>query len=87
MNAKQLAKNYVTANAHFKQLNKKTGVVVLFNGKPNSWLNELRNPEAWQPGAIAVAYNGLQFVAVGGNSYEGAAQWQPITHLPNTQAA
>ncbi|WP_235993901.1 hypothetical protein [Paraburkholderia solitsugae] len=30
------------------------GVIVLFHGEVQSWVNELRNREQWQPGCVAI---------------------------------
>jgi hypothetical protein len=53
----------------------KGGVVVVFEGKAQSWVNELRNPEHWQPGCVAVDDTGNAWTAVGGNEQNGAAMW------------
>lgn len=55
------------------------GVVVIFEGEVQGWCDELRNPEHWQPGCIAVDVNGGCWVATGGNEYDGAQFWQPIS--------
>lgn len=51
------------------------GVVVVFKGEVQGWVNELRDPEHWQPGCIAVDESGNTWEAVGGNSYDGAETW------------
>lgn len=55
------------------------GVVILFEGDVQGWCNELRNPEHWQPGCVAVDVNLACWQAVGGNEYDGAERWQPIS--------
>lgn len=59
------------------------GVVVLFDGEVQSWVNELRNPEDWQPGCIAVAEDGRTWTAIAGNAQGGAVMWLPNDHIPN----
>jgi hypothetical protein len=54
------------------------GVVVFFEGKVESWIDELRNPESYAPGCIAVDGEGNQWKATGGDSYNGANEWVPI---------
>ena len=34
------------------------GVIVLFDSEVQSWVNQLRNPEHWQPGCIVVDEEG-----------------------------
>lgn len=48
------------------------GVVVLFDGEVQSWVNELRNPEHWQPGCIAVDEDGKSWTTMAGNEQNGA---------------
>ncbi|MEM5403929.1 MULTISPECIES: hypothetical protein [Paraburkholderia] len=42
----------------------KGGVVVFFQGEVQGWVNQLRNPEHWQPGCIAVDEQGAIWNAV-----------------------
>lgn len=53
-----------------------TGVVVIFRSKIAGWMDELRNPEHWEPGCIAIDQDGKRYLSVGGNSYEGADKWE-----------
>lgn len=54
------------------------GVVVFYNGKAVSWVNELRNPESWEPGVIAMNAEGNFWRATGGDARSGAKEWQPL---------
>lgn len=54
------------------------GVVIVFNGMVQGWCNELRNPEHWQAGCVAVDMDGACWQAVGGTEYDGAKSWQRI---------
>lgn len=56
----------------------KGGVVVMFDGEVQGWVNELRDPEHWQPGCIAITEDGHISKAVDGNEYHGAKRWEPI---------
>lgn len=56
----------------------KGGVIVFFNSIVNGWVNELRDPKSWQPGCIAVDESGNQWMATGGNAYNGAAVWSKL---------
>lgn len=60
----------------------KGGVVVVFDGEVQSWCNELRNPEHWQPGCVAVDEDGNEWVATDGNCHNGAEKWLA---MPDTQ--
>jgi hypothetical protein len=53
------------------------GVVVLFNGEVQSWVNVLRNPGHWQPGCIAVDEAGRTWTTIAGNEGDGALMWLP----------
>lgn len=55
----------------------KGGVIVVCDGEVQGWVNELRNPESWQPGCVAIDENGCKWIAAGGNAYDGAQSWQP----------
>ncbi|WP_229503617.1 hypothetical protein [Massilia putida] len=53
------------------------GVVVFYAGKINSWVNELRNPDHWVAGAVAVNEAGNSWLAIGGDEQNGATAWKP----------
>ncbi|WP_229487555.1 hypothetical protein [Pseudoduganella lutea] len=55
------------------------GVVVVFNDTVAGWMNELRHPEHWEPGAIAVDELGHTWRAVGGDAKCGATLWMPTS--------
>lgn len=54
------------------------GVVVFSRGVVSSWVNELRNPEHWVPGVIAIDEDGAGWQATGGNDFDGATWWRPL---------
>lgn len=59
----------------------KGGVVVLFDGQVQSWVNALRNPEDWQAGCVAVDEDGNRWVSVGGipnTPFDAANEWRSI---------
>ena len=51
------------------------GIVLFFDGNIYGWKDRLRNPECEQPGAIAIDQHGNQWMARGGDSYNGARRW------------
>lgn len=51
------------------------GVVVIYDGIADAWMNQLRNPERWQPGCVAVDESGRSWTAFGGNERDGALMW------------
>lgn len=53
------------------------GVIVVFDGIAQGWVNELRNPDAWRPGCVAVDESGSSWLAIGGNDQDGALTWMP----------
>lgn len=55
----------------------KGGVVVIFRGEVQGWVNELRNPEHWQPGCVAVDEQGRTWTTIAGNERDGALMWLP----------
>ncbi len=72
------ASHYITEL--WPKLSGKGGVVVLWEGKAQGWVNELRDPRSWQPGCIAVSVDSdRQWQAIGGNDYDGALVWEELT--------
>ncbi len=60
------------------------GVVIFYQGKDVAgWVNTLRNPESWQPGDIAIDNSANLWAAVGGDDYNGAQAWEPLSSTQN----
>lgn len=74
MNAEELAKTWREKHGYIG----KGGVIVIFDGVVNSWVNELRNPEHWLPGCLAIDEDGNQWIAKGGGKRKGAESWQKL---------
>jgi hypothetical protein len=55
------------------------GVIVVCDDEIQGWVNELRDPEHWRPGCIAINENGELYLATGGDDQNGAKSWQPMT--------
>lgn len=55
----------------------KGGIIVIFDGDAQGWMDRLRNPEHWRPGCIAVDESGHIWTAVDGNDQDGARAWLP----------
>lgn len=53
------------------------GVIVIYAGIVNGWVNELRDPNHWVAGCIAVNETGDSWIATGGDEPNGATAWQP----------
>ncbi|WP_223997736.1 hypothetical protein [Burkholderia gladioli] len=51
------------------------GHVVFFLGEVQGWVNQLRNPQRWQPGCIAVDEQGRTWTTIAGNERDGALMW------------
>jgi hypothetical protein len=60
------------------QIEAKGGVVVLYGTDHAGWMNELRDPQHWTPGCVAVDDTGGQWLAQGGNAQSGAVRWVPL---------
>lgn len=56
----------------------KCGVVVLWGREVQGWVNELRDPDHWTPGCVAITEAGACYEASGGNAQDGADYWRPI---------
>ncbi|MDO8706027.1 MAG: hypothetical protein Q7J84_13880 [Sulfuricaulis sp.] len=72
MNNAKIAKKWL------RDTGRNGGVVVLYGGDVAGWMNELRNPDHFEPGCVTVDACGNEYEAVGGNSRDGANAWQPI---------
>jgi hypothetical protein len=55
------------------------GVVLIHAGRAYGWKNALRDPGHEMPGVYAVDSVGAVFVATGGDTYNGAKQWEPAS--------
>jgi hypothetical protein len=51
------------------------GVVVVFQKNVTGWINELRDPQHFVAGCIAIDDQNNRWQAVGGNHYDGAREW------------
>lgn len=69
--ARSLAGEYRKEKSH-----RNGGVVVICDNEVSGWVNELRDPESWVPGCIAVLADGTCYIATGGNAQDGACEWQ-----------
>jgi len=54
------------------------GVVVFFNGELQGWVNELRDPQQWMAGCIAIDEAGRRWQTIAGDNYNGALTWLRI---------
>lgn len=59
------------------------GVVVVFDGEVQSWVDKLRNPDHWQPGCVAVDETGKSWTTVAGTEQDGALMWLPNELIAN----
>lgn len=51
------------------------GVVVLFNGVVQSWVNKLRNPEHRQPRCVVADEEDHTWTTIAGDERDGALMW------------
>jgi hypothetical protein len=61
-----------------EEFDKASGVVVIFENEVTGWMNELRDPQHWMPGCIAVDVDGNAWLATGGNEAGGATHWDSV---------
>ena len=54
------------------------GVVVVYRGEVQGWVNELRDPAHWVAGCIAVDEAGCRWQTIAGNEAAGALMWLPL---------
>jgi hypothetical protein len=54
------------------------GVVILNQGIATGWMDELRDPHAWNPGVVAVDESGKEWIALGGDHVKGALIWRQL---------
>jgi len=52
-------------------------VVVVLDGRAAIWMNELRDPQHWEPGCIGSDEAGNTWTATGGDPQNGATRWMP----------
>ena len=51
------------------------GLIVFFKNEIQGWINELRDPQTWAPGCVAVDDQGHCWQSTGGDAYRGAQKW------------
>jgi len=66
------------ARKYRDKIGRYNGVVVVFDGEVNGWMNELRDPDGWVPGCVAIDSQERCFISVGGNDYDGSKEWRAI---------
>lgn len=66
------------AHEYRQESGRHAGVVVIFNNQVCGWVNTLRDPQHWQPGALAVSADAVVHLAHGGNDYDGATAWSQV---------
>lgn len=59
------------------------GVVVVADGEVQSWVNELRDPQHWKPGCVAIAEDGRTWTTIAGDEQDGALMWLPNEPIPD----
>lgn len=54
------------------------GAVIIYNNEVAGWQDELRDPQHWVPGCLAIVGEDLVFIAMDGNDDEGAKNWEAV---------
>lgn len=85
MNQTNLHREYRQAADRYRADNQMPGGLVLIYPVESDhlcgvcgWINELRDPNHWEPGVIAIDEHGNFYKAVGGDKHNGAKHWQEI---------
>lgn len=73
-----LAKRYRTDGREYERHG---GYVLIEDRAAYGWKKFLDQPEREKPGALAVDEGGNVWQAVGGDDYNGARRWVPITQI------
>lgn len=71
-------KHFGIAQEYRAERGLKGGYVVCHNDQAVGWERELDNASGWAPGCYAFDSQGGEWVAVGGNDYDGAERWERI---------
>ena len=66
------------ANLYRQWCDVKRGYVLFLNNAAIGWKLELNEPQREKPGTIAINKRGKQWVAAGGNNYDGAKMWKEV---------
>lgn len=74
--------NLLTLAKEFKvAIDQSGGVVFFYENTPYCWREELGTATTEKPGVIAIFDDGSRYIAVGGNDYDGAENWEKWTEL------
>ncbi|WP_022957256.1 hypothetical protein [Spongiibacter tropicus] len=74
---KQIADRY--RKERCRDLSLTGGVIHIFNGEACGWMDKVRDPHTAMPGSILVDEQGNEWVATGGDDYNGATAWEAVT--------
>ena len=65
--------------SHWRQENKRTGgLVVVYRGDVQGWIDELRDPQHWLAGCVAVSEAGQCWQTIAGDEAHGALMWLQV---------
>ena len=65
--------------SRWRQENKRTGgLVVVYRGDAQGWIDELRDAQHWVPGCVAVSDVGQCWQTIAGDEDHGALMWIQI---------
>ncbi len=66
------------ANEYRAESGRAGGAVLIYNNEVTGWQDELRDPQHWIPGCLAVIGEGRVYLAVGGTNQLGAKAWNTV---------
>ena len=64
------------AKSYKSELGHEGGFVIFFGSEPTAWVKDLQGRCTWVPGCVAVDEHGAEWVATGGDDYDGAKKWE-----------
>jgi len=67
----------IQAKAFRDERGLQSGYVVFCDFEIAGWSRDFPRPDSYEPGCVAVDESGAEWVAVGGNAYDGAEDWKP----------
>lgn len=74
----ELEKIIVLATRWRQDSGRMGGLVVVYRGDVQGWINELRDPQHWVPGCVAINDHNQCWQSIAGDDNHGSLMWLPI---------
>ena len=66
------------AKSYRSELGHQGGFVIFSGSEAVAWVKDLQGLRTYVPGCIAVDEHGTEWVATGGDDYDGAEKWEQV---------